>query len=508
MRTEAFLNSLRDMLMAAVSQTRRHFRGHHSVYQHTARYASCCERTFIIIAGLVLTLHGSGDIGWPQESFIDSASQESPFSSTDLPNRKGAFLGYENAIRIGVEHHPRIRRSKETALAAGAVSDQAVSRFYPELNAYAIQTGGAVRPGSVFNVAGTQNKPTSYVGNAGVRADQLIYDFGQTWHKVQAEQAGQEAAETDIRTHKALIILRVQQAYIHALRQKRLVTIAEETVRERGVLRDQIATLFKKELKSRLDLDFISVELRNAEVQLIQARNELRAAFAGLNNAMGIRGPEEYTLENVPDVTASSETLEALIATAMEDRPELIGAGLLVTEAEERSSSAQALHLPTIAAQGMYGVVHFSDAPVNQYAGSHPGQTNLWWGVGATVSVPIFTGFLIENRVAEARQSKYKVEQRKIDLSNRIMLEVTDAHLSLQTARQQITVAEKEVESSRSALTLSKERYRLGLGSIVDVTTSTVALLTAEVRLAEARYAVQAGTAAVSYATGQTYQNF
>jgi outer membrane protein len=110
--------------------------------------------------------------------------------------------------------------------------------------------------------------------------------------------------------------------------------------------------------------------------------------------------------------------------------------------------------------------------------------------------------------VAEARQQKYKAEQKKVDLSNRIALEVTDSYLALQTARQQIVVEEKEVESARSALTLAKERYRLGLASIIDVTTATTALLAAAVRLSEAQFAVQANTAAVAYAIGKSYQDF
>jgi outer membrane protein len=85
---------------------------------------------------------------------------------------------------------------------------------------------------------------------------------------------------------------------------------------------------------------------------------------------------------------------------------------------------------------------------------------------------------------------------------------MTDAYLSLQSARQQIRVAEQEVASARSALTLAKERYRLGLASIVDVTTATTALLVAEVRLSEARYAVQTAVAAVDYARGRSYQLF
>ena len=458
---------------------------------------------------LLIVVWASGGPCWSEELPSEEPLQPAVhLSSPKVPQTKGAFLGYEDAIRIGLDRHPLLRRSKETALAAEAVTDQAAARYYPELNAYAIQTGGTIRPLSAFNIAGAQNKPTSYIESAGFRADQLIYDFGQTAHTLLAERAGQEAAEKDIQTHKAMVILRVQQAYIHCLRQKRLIDIAEETVRERGVLRDQIATLYKRELKSKLDLSFISVELKNAEVQLLQAKNELRAAFAELNNAMGVRGSEDYTLEDVPAASASLDTLETLMTQAQGDRPELLGTVDRITQADERLRSAQASNLPTIAAQGMYGVIHFSDAPLNQYAGAHPGQTNLWWGVGAMVSVPIFTGFLIENRVAEARQDKYKVEQKKLDLSNKIALEVIDAYTTLRTARQQIVVEEKEVASARSALTLAKERYRLGLASIVDVTMATTALLLAEVRLSEARYAVQAGTVAVSYASGRTYQQY
>ena len=478
-------------------------RGIDSTRLQIARRLSLCLWCVLIFA-----LASSGTC-WSAERASEGPAQPLAYPpSPDVPLSKGAFLGYESAIRIGLDRHPLLRRSKQTALAAEAVTDQEAARYYPELNAYAIQTGGTVRPLSAFNVAGAQNKPTSYVESAGFRADQLIYDFGQTAHKVLAERAGQRATEKDIQTHKATVILRVQQAYIHCLRQKRLIDIAEETVRERGVLRDQITILYKRELKSKLDLDFISVELRNAEVQLLQAKNELRAAFAGLNNTMGVRGPEDYTLEDLPTPSALLDTLETLITHALGDRPELLATVDRITQADERLSSAQTLNLPTIAAQGMSGVIHFSDAPLNQYAGSHPGQTNLWWGAGAMVSVPIFTGFLIENRVAEARQHKYKAEQRKVDLTNRIALEVTEAYLTLQTARQQITVEEKEVASARSALTLAKERYRLGLASIVDVTTATTALLLSEVRLSEARYAVQVGIAAVAFATGAGYQQF
>ena len=38
-------------------------------------------------------------------------------------------------------------------------------------------------------------------------------------------------------------------------------------------------------------------------------------------------------------------------------------------------------------ATGMTGVIHFSDAPVNQYAGAHDGFTQLWWGAAAVALI-------------------------------------------------------------------------------------------------------------------------
>ncbi|MDE3119020.1 MAG: TolC family protein, partial [Nitrospirota bacterium] len=107
-----------------------------------------------------------------------------------------------------------------------------------------------------------------------------------------------------------------------------------------------------------------------------------------------------------------------------------------------------------------------------------------------------------------ARQQKYKEEQKKTDLANRVVLEVTESYLTLQTAKQQITVAEQEVTAAREALTLARERYRAGLSSIVDVTTATTDLVVAEVRLADSNYAYKASTVAVSYSTGSGFREF
>ena len=100
-----------------------------------------------------------------------ASAQEAP---QPVPKAAGSFLGYKAAIQIGLAQHPLVKKSQESAQAADAVMQQAKATYYPQIDAYAIQTGGNVRPLSAFNVAGAQNKPTSYIQNAGMMANQLI----------------------------------------------------------------------------------------------------------------------------------------------------------------------------------------------------------------------------------------------------------------------------------------------------------------------------------------------
>ena len=425
------------------------------------------------------------------------------YADAIAPPMPQAFLSMNTAVQVGLAYHPLIRRAGETAQAAAATVGQAQARYYPWLDAYGIGTGGTIRPLSRFNISGAQNKPTSYVESAGFLADQLIYDFGQTSHRVQAERYGEQAAQDEIATRKATVITEIKQAYIRCLRQQRLANLTEDMVRQRGILKDQIATLYKNQLKSKIDLNLMTVELRAVEAQLIQVKNDLQVAFAQLNAAMGLPSSTAYTLDESSYVTPEG-TLDDLIGRALEDRPELHSQEKRISQADERVRAAHALHYPTISAMGMSGVIHFSDAPLNQYGGAHVGQTNLWWGAAATVSIPIFTGFLLENRTAEAKQDRYKAERRQQDISNRVRMEVAEAYFTVQTVKQEIGVAENEVRAARSAWELASARYRMGLASVVDVTTAATALLAAEVNLADARYGVQIAAVALDFAIGAT----
>ena len=67
------------------------------------------------------------------------------------------------------------------------------------------------------------------------------------------------------------------------------------------------------------------------------------------------------------------------------------------------------------------------------------------------------------------------------------------------TFAQQIKLAEEQVKTAEEALHLSKQRYKLGLGTVVEVTQSEVAVTAAQTRLADTQYDYKIAEVTLAY---------
>lgn len=444
-------------------------------------------------------------------------------------------LGLSDAITIGLARHPLIERARASSRSAAAETKQSIGRLYPWLEASLAGSAGSLRVrssdganihatgdlasgflrnraglhqhggGRGFALAGALPQHNQNMGTAGLILNQLITDFGQTAHRILANRSTEAATEKDILTNKALVILNVQQAYWTCLMQQRFVDIAAENVEKRKAIRDQIQTLYKHQLKSKLDLDLMAVEVGNAELALIKARNDLAQSFAALNHAMGIEGLDRYALTPIALMQESAPAVAELVEEGLQHRPELMGGQDRVQASQELLRAVQALHFGEISAVGalgitQYGTVHDGGIPSD-------GVASLW-GFGVTARLPLFTGYKIQNQIAEASHRTGEAEQELQSLANEVTLQVVKASLGQITTAEQIALERERVAFAKEAVALAQARYKLGLSSIVEVIRSATALFDAESRLAEAQYVYKKSQALVAYAAGQDYRKY
>jgi outer membrane protein len=443
---------------------------------------------------------------WTMMSSMAFAT-ESP--DRTAPNASGTTLTWEQAIRTGLDKHPLIKFAQHEVRESEATVKQIESANYPQVTGVYANTGGNARVLANLGVSGSLPKPVTYLTTPGVRVDLLITDFGRTAHMVLSQKSLAKSAERTVLTTKALVVLKVQQAYLTCLKQQRLVTIAREIFKERELIRQQTEIFHRQQLRSKLDLDFASVEANRAELALIKAQNDLQASFAALNNAMGLQTGPAYALEQVTLAVQSAPTSEPLFREALTKRPELLGSKDRLQAAEEALKAAKALNFGNVTAIGTTGYTRWSGPEfAANGAQANPGEQLGWWGAGGTSAFPLYTGGRIQGQIeeADARKGERQADVRMI--ANDVILQVANAYLSRLTAEQQIKVAQEKVMHAREAMTLAQERYKASLGSILDVVTATADLLSAEVGLAESQYDYQASETALSYATGTGYERY
>jgi outer membrane protein len=414
-------------------------------------------------------------------------------------------LSLDEAVRLGIEQHPMIRLAQHEVLGVGAVAKQLEAANYPQVSAVWQNTGGNTRVLANLSVSGSLPKPTNYLTTPGVRVDYLITDFGYTAHSVLASRALTDAAGKDVLTVKALVVLNIRQAFLNCQKQQRFVDIQRDLLKQWQLVFTQAQGFYKRELRAKLDVETATAQMNQAELGLLRAQNDLQVAFATLNNAMGRPTVENYDLAPAPASTLPGRDagLDGLYEKALTQRPEIQGNADRIKAAEEGIKAAKALRYGNITAIGTAGYTWWGreERPSGNEV-SNPGAQLGFWGAGGTSAFPLYTGGRLEGQIDQAAARKSEVQATARQIANDVLLQVTRAYFTAETAEQQIRVAEERVAHAREAFDLASERYKFSLGSILDLITAAAFLTSAQVGLAEARYEYQASQVALNYAIG------
>src|SRR5712691_4415966 len=192
-----------------------------------------------------------GVLGMIALAFGEGVAGGQPQGGPTEPSRESARLTLQQAIQTALDKHPALQSAEFAVRGAEARFNQARAPYYPQVGGTAAQTNGSLRTNALFRPSGSLIEPNRRDISVGVAASQTVYDFGQTASRVDAQRSDRARFEKEAMTRRADVVLGLQRAYFTALKRKRLVEIAEQTVRERDVLKRQVETLYRNQLKSK-----------------------------------------------------------------------------------------------------------------------------------------------------------------------------------------------------------------------------------------------------------------
>lgn len=407
--------------------------------------------------------------------------------------KQGETLDLKRCIEIGLMRHPNILAATGTVDAGRSRVGQSQANYYPQVN---LSSGysrisplsGGDDTGSTISSSGNGGSHDQY--SSSVSLNQNIYDFGKTPLQVRISRFNLDSSRLDLENIQDVIVQNVKLAYFGVLQAKRNRDVSADTVKQFELHLEQAKGFFEVGTHPKFDVTKAEVDLSNARLNLIRADNSLKIAIVSLNNAMGLPGAPAYEIEDNLSFQKYDMTLETAFATAFENRPDLLSSSARKQAAESSIDLAKTNYYPFITGSAAY----------NWEGRSFPLEHG--WSVGATLSFPVFSGFLTRYQVAEAKANLNVAAANEELLRQTITLDVQQAYLNLKAAEDSIPAAELTVKQATENLEIANGRYTAGVGNPIEVTDAEVSLLNAKTAYIQTLYDYKIAQANLEKAMG------
>ncbi len=420
------------------------------------------------------------------------------------PSPTGKLLTIEDAVRIGLDNHPRIKSASERILIQQAVLGQQTAAYYPTVslsNQYrAAYTGTAVAGAAA---ADTFSSQASF--------NMTLYNFGKREGNVQAARETLAAVQQDYASTSQDLALAIKQAYYVYLGVQAIVNVRKETVRNRELLVRQAKGFFEVGTRAKIDVARAEANLYTAQADLIAAENAVKIAWVTLRNAMGSpRLPEQPVAQDSPEVEFSMN-LAAARNVAYDARTELKSFEAQRKASDQSIATARRSHLPDIIFDAVYGRRHVSNEIQRFGSGSSATNHHLntfpllpAWSVQLSLNIPIFDGFRTTNRVEETLHNYYNLKAQEEDRRQLIALEVEQSYLRVVETQERIRATESAARAAKENLDLAQGRYQVGVGSIIEVTDAETLYTDAQTTYIRTVYDYKIADAQLARAMGDT----
>ena len=428
-----------------------------------------------------------------------------PGFAQDAPPEK-ITLTLEKSISLALSQNPSYLASQERVGAAASRVRQAAAQFFPSLDAigttnldrkvFTLEFPSLIPGGRPQRLALDFTKNYQFTFNMSVP----LYTGGRLTAGYKQARYGLLASQESVRQTNHETVFSVKQAFFNYLVASELVKVTEESLTLAENTLKNVKNMYEVGIASRLDLLRAEVRAANQKPPLIQARNAVKLAEAGLKTVLGLDVSQPVEIVGELTYRPVEADPEASLSTALASRPELNLVNYQKMIAEEMRKIAFADALPTVAVVGNYN-----------YWSNYLKFNNVSWenfySFNLILNVPIFKGFRTPAQVAEAKAAIREIEQTRKGLTDAVKFEVESALLNLNQARESLLSQEKNIEQALEGVRVSDLNYNEGLATILDVNAAQIALSEARINRLRAVYEYEIALAMLDKATGVNWKS-
>jgi outer membrane protein len=467
-------------------------------------------------------------------------------------------LSLEEAIDLALGRNPEHRIQERMQAAADWAVREAYGAVLPSVHVSSsmqYQAAGTPTFGLFTSEdIGFARTPPYYFSNYALRLGLNL--SGATFFRMAEQRASRSATQARVTAAEHALAASVTRQYLAALRARDAVRLAEQELATAADARRLATARFAAGDATRLDVAQAEVDYGRAEVSLVQARHARETSLLALMQQLGTELVADVELTSVFEVFAPAWSVTELVAEALRAHPQLAAARAAEDAGRASARSARMAYLPSLSASGVWSgytrqagddaflldqargqsqgridnceFVNAISAGLNEPLTGYPvdcsryvltpeqeqqilarnsvfpfSYTTQPASFTLTVSLPIVDGFTRERTMQTARIAADDARDRRRAEELALRTRVTAALLGLEAAHATVAIEARSAAAAGEQLELARERYRLGAGSILELTQAQTQKAGADQRHLAAVYAFHESLADLEAAVGR-----
>lgn len=363
------------------------------------------------------------------------------------------IIEVNQCVKYALENHPAIRYAMGNAEVYKSRIAQAWANYFPTLSAGISYSRNDAQYTTA--IAHPQRYDMYYMPN--VSGSMLLFDFGKTKAVADIAKRSYESAKFGLQNTINDVIFNVKQSYYNLLFAQQQVMVYEDTVKDYTMHLEQAKAYYRIGTKAKIDVLTAEQNLGTANLNLIQAKNTLKIAFAQLSNAMGMPDYNDFEVTDNLKMKAYDITADEALKTALETSPEL-------SASKKKADASELLVRSSIRA---------FTPDITGFAGYTQGgkRTNFDNGYqfGAQLTYSGVNLLQLKKQVDEAKAAYKRDLAEYENVKQNINLEVKEAYYNLVNAQESIVAAKLTMDTAKEQYDLASGRYKVGLGDAVEL---------------------------------------
>lgn len=423
-------------------------------------------------------------------------------------------LSLNQAVVIALHNNPSLAQQVNAVESAEITVSQQQTNYYPDL---VLGASGSQRFDQALDQSTGQNESRNFTAMSVELSSSvnLFNGFADIAALKNAELLLGAERESLSQEEQTLIFETVSQ-FIQVLTDQELIHVEEINLEENSTLLKKVESFYKAGKLPISDLYQQQAEIKQAELDLLEANNNLKTSKLLLMQTIGFAPTVHYQVAP-PDFEGLSlpipdEEQDQLALLALANRSDVKAQEQQVKAAGQQILGAQAGRLPKVDLFASLATDNSDLSDESDFSEQFNDFTdefmddNLNATVGITFSIPLFDHFLTRNNIVKA-----KIEQRNEQLilkqtKLQVGLEIAQAIQEYRKTQQQVDVVESKLTYARQALHSYEERYRVGASTLVELTQARTQYVTAASDRVQVKYDLVTRKISVAYYLGNLQQ--